>query len=300
MVTENSNPSVVKISYPHKWIPTVIASHSGVKYTFGLPVSFYKGYSIVCDKRVILNNVKNGFDIAEDFIHTFNMPFLLLIDTSELSSNSGAEELLFNTNKISGYKNNGSLEYHGIFKFKREQIFPRGFRPPRKAFDNIPSDRPTIAWTVEEGIDWLWELEKIDVGEVTIYLPIEKELEFKQLQGHLSFTPVELEVGEVEDEYITNLPNVFKDCIGLNCSPKVLLPMFKYGKPRFFNHQPKRPIYWLPLPFVYHQPSWLVVVFDEEVSITSNDHLPATLKPGAYILTHPKPQPQSQDGARVD
>ena len=278
----------VKISNPHKWHPAIIIDHEGADYVFGLPIAYVRGREI---KRYV---IRMSTESSYYHIHTLKMSFLLMVNANELSSNTGNHQLLINTYKCSMYQNDNNLEFHGAYKLKKVIKFKRGFRPPKEVFDNIPLRIPSIAWAVREGIDEIWFLEQVNYRETTVILP--EQLKLEQLQGHLQYSKIKLVMGEYDIEYAKNIPYEYMD-VDFRL---MLLPMFKYGKPRFFNHQPKQPIYWLPLPYVYSQPSWLVVVINQEVGITSSDHLPATLQPGAYILTHPKPQPQSQGGAGVD
>ena len=281
--------SEVVISNPRKWFPTVVADHDGARYIFGLPVKFKVGGQI---KRYVLLSTKHS---SYHHIYTLGMPFLLLIDKVEESSGTGYHSVLYNTSKRSLYESNNGIEFHGHYRIKQLLKFPPRYRPPIETFDNMPRDTSAIAWTVAEGIDELWLLSYVPFEEVEIRLPEEGELELQQLQGHLQYASVELRGENISQDYLDHIPDMY-----VAGDPWELLPMFKRGRPQFFNHQFKQPVWWLPLPYIYSQPSWLVVVTKDDVELESSDHPPVKLQPGAYILTHPKPQPQPRGGVRVD
>lgn len=278
MEGEQEKP-VVSFKNLSKYIPTVIAYHDGAIYVFSLPFAFRTPKGV--ERRVITNNVSSYYHI-----HMFKLPFILLVNRNEEISNTGCHKLLYNMSPYNSYKH-PKLDFYGVYQIKNINIvkFRAGFRPPVESFDKIEEDY-VIGWSVCEGINEIWRLEKLPFKDVEVNLPLEQELEFNTLQGHLQYSPVEV-TGEYTYEWMEKIPHFIKNDFFLGEEIGVI-PVFKRGRLTIFNHKFKKPVFYLPLPGVYSNPSWVVINTDN-VEIESSEHPTVNLQPGTYILSHSLP-----------
>jgi len=288
---ESQVPIRVKISGSYKTYPALIVNHDGYEPRWATPINIYIGTTrreegkeyvdkiLLWDYRLALT--RRHANAAEFAVFRLRKPFILVIDTNDLISDSGMHKVLINPSY--GVDQGHYKFVPNLYRIKDEITFPRGARPTEEEWKNSVFSEH-IAWIVrEKEVQHVLLLDFVSGGyqQLEVWVTFRGEPKLEQIQGHLLGAPAELKSDKLSSDVI--------DAAGIPWRQQL----------RIFNHTivPKSMevaavvIPWVELNGVLGR---LYVIYTIEGAwVRSKEHGEAELPKGWYVLFHRYPSPVS-------
>jgi len=284
----NQNKIQIEIKGERRLRPVVYLHHEAPFYGFSLPVLLR-----------FRNNEKSTWwvgylppkitDSAEFVIHVLKQPFHIVVLERERESRSGLHKVLYHLEVPLILHPETDYDPSALYIIEKIYKFPKGARPEPERLKRLKSEGVYyyyIAWTVSEGVDTLWILERVTSNfgidiQINGFGSMESLINSMQtLQGNLKYMKI--------------------DSIAMEHS--------YYSKFNIYGHliEPKDPMDFiniLPVSIKIATESerftgilaFLKVCQNSKARIVHEEHGEVILEPGYYILWHRKPIPEKVD-----